>query len=116
MSVTFYPVAVCDGRGRCIGDGFNVSNSNAGLLLSSLGLDAGEDLCGECRIEVFINLCRAWLKANLNRRSLEIQASRDGNFIDCGVRPGYVNERLHELAILATAARDGEGATSIRWA
>ena len=90
----------------------NMSNSNAYMVMQAVGL--GDECCGEMKVEVFLNLCQNWLRRNINKLSKEILTVQDGNFINCGVDEGYVNNRVHQLVLLAQKAKSN-GAKMIFW-
>jgi hypothetical protein len=97
-----------------IDDDVNLSNSNGRLVLRSLGIEPDPELCGQLPIVTFLNICRSWLRSNFGTPSLEIETVVDGNFIDCGIGEGYINRRVHELAVMAHKGREA-GATDIVW-
>ena len=116
MSVSFYPIRGIHPVGNDLD--INVSNGNACDILVALGLSPREQ-GGELRIDEFINRCRNWLRANIGKPGREIEPSVDAEpgratFIDCGRREGYLNEKLHALAVMAERGRE-QGATLISW-
>jgi hypothetical protein len=118
MSVSFFPCRRDGDRLSSIhedaDDDVNMSNTNASLVMRSLGLSLDPEWCGQLPIDIFLNICRAWLRQNLGNPSLEIETVVDGNFIDCGVGAGYINRRVHELALMAHRGREA-GATDVVW-
>jgi hypothetical protein len=112
VSVTFYAARVTeDAEGRIIDMvsdldhlSVNVSNANACAILDRLGFEA--ELWGEVAAEDFLG--RAMV-ANVGRFDDGIESSSDRGqggavMIDCGLRPGYFDDRLSSLAELASAA------------
>src|SRR5438105_3348211 len=101
MSVSFFPHRRDGDRLSSIHEDadtdVNLSNSNARLVLRSLGIEPDPECCGQLPVETFLNICRSWLRRNLGTPSLEIETVVDGNFIDCGIGAGYINRRVHEL-------------------
>jgi len=82
----------------------NVSNSNAFALLDRLGIDA--DYCGSMAAEDFLG--RAMV-ANVGRCDEGFAPTTErgqggATMIDCGVRPGYFDDRMSSLAELASTA------------
>jgi hypothetical protein len=115
MSVSFYLGNLKDGvttidlvRNLDI----EMSNGKARMVLNALGLSDGDDLCGHMDRIKFANLCASWLQQRIGKPSATIEESvtRGANgatFIDCGVREGYVNQRIRQLSEAARAADDG---------
>jgi len=112
VSITFYAAQETeDAEGRIINmvrdlEAFevNVSNSNAFALLDRLGIEA--DYCGSMAAEDFLG--RAMV-ANVGRFDDGIESSTErgqggATVIDCGLRPGYFEDRMASLANLASAA------------
>lgn len=96
---------------------FNVVNRNARLILGALGIDCDEG--GVVEIKKFAGLCSAWLQHNIGKRSAEFESrttkgETGPTVIDGGLREGYLNEKIHQLAAMA---RTGEaaGATLMTW-
>lgn len=109
MSVTFRPNALgvdleAWGEGLLV----NVSNSNAAFLLQALGLPTSDELCGETTGEDFLG--RVLLATGPNPADEGVPAlNLDPRVIDMGRRPGYLQERLEQLADVAQAARTRGG-------
>lgn len=101
----------------------NVTNVNAALILRALGLlseigaaailgpqpgltpDGCPDLFGECDAADFLARIDLALALHPTDPGVPWHAITDaGNVIDCGRRPGYLHERLHELRDVATFA------------
>lgn len=91
----------------------NVSNANACALLDRLGFDAADGrLWGECSGDDMLG--RA-LVGNIGRDDSGVDATTvfDGEWvgggaqmIDCGVRPGYYEDRMDALVALASYAKE----------
>ncbi len=91
-------------------EGVHLSCANARTVLAILGYD-NEDLCGSADAQDFLGRT---LVATVGRDDTGVTPVQDGNFIDCGLRPGYYGERFEQLAALATeAARLGR---DVQWA
>jgi hypothetical protein len=96
----------------------NVSNANARALLDRLGIEAG-DLFGETTPE---DLLGRALVGNVGRDDGGVDAVETpgewfgggATMIDCGIRPGYFEDRMAALVALATHARDHD--LMIGWA
>jgi hypothetical protein len=131
MSITFMPYihhakddvwripASCD---RDDDDRFsiNMCNSNALDVLESLGYPEMSTCESPVPIEVFLERVTAALRRSIDRPSpvLETRTTRTdlGMVIIIGGRvEGYIQKRLHQLAIMARECRDA-GATHIGWA
>jgi len=86
----------------------NVSNTNASAILERLGVEF--DYCGS--IDAADMLGRA-LVGNIGRDDSGVDSTEDARLgcatmIDCGLRPGYFDDRLGQIADLADyAARHG---------
>lgn len=104
MSVSFYADQV---------EGPNLSNRNAAMVLTAIGIDT-TDLCGEMPVIEFVNRCQNWLRANIGKRSAELVTTIDGNFIDCGLPESYLNSRIHELCCMAQEGREN-CAANVTW-
>jgi len=94
-----------------------MSNGNARMVLNALGSPDADDLCGHMDRIQFANLCASWLRQHIGKPSAKIDESVTrgtfgATFIDCGVREGYINQRIRELSEAARAADDG---TVIYW-
>lgn len=94
MSVTFF----VEGGSR---NDVNVSNANAREILSALGYDA-RDIAGDDAADTFLG--RVVLALGLAPTDPGRPAVQDGNVIDCGRAPGYLQTRLRELHTLAQSA------------
>lgn len=105
---------------RCGGDVFpstvhefdgpqvDVSNSNARVLLDTLGVAAGDELAGAEAGEVFLGRVLLALAVAPADAGVPAHASGAGNVVECGRREGYVQERLlHLHAVAEAAARAG---------
>jgi len=112
VSITFYAAQETeDAEGRIINmvrslSAFevNVSNSNAFALLDRLGIEA--DYCGTMTAEDFLGRT---MVANVGRFDDGIESTTErgqggATIIDCGLRPGYFEDRMSSLAELASAA------------
>jgi hypothetical protein len=89
-----------------------MSNGKARMVLNALGLPNTDNLCGYMDRVQFANLCASWLQQHIGKQSAKIEESVTrgtfgATFIDCGVREGYVNERIHQLSEAARTADDG---------
>jgi len=83
----------------------NASNSNAFRLLDRLGIE-NPDYCGSMAAGDFLGRC---MVANVGRpdhgiEPVEFSSEGGATMIDCGLRAGYFEERIEQLADLATAA------------
>jgi hypothetical protein len=116
MSITFSPR--WDPRNADFpGDNLNVNNANAGVLFESLQLgDHGDPYQGgEIRADEL--LARIAASAELDPPDLGRESSVDdepghATMIDCGRRPGYLQDRLLDLRRVALEAeRRGVGVT-----
>jgi hypothetical protein len=97
------------------GPELNVSNTNAALLLERLGLDPAD--CEGGDIDADDLLGRAMV-GNIGRddsgvTAAEIRAPGQLTMIDCGVRPGYFDDRLSVLVEVATYAKTKE--VRVQW-
>ncbi|MFI8769585.1 hypothetical protein ACIGN6_32400 [Streptomyces sp. NPDC053792] len=92
MSVTFFVDST--------GEGVNMANSNAARVLGVLGYG---ELAGEAEADDFLG--RVLVGLALTPVDAGRPAAAEGNFIDCGRRAGYIQERLEELRGLAEEAR-----------
>jgi len=86
----------------------NVSNANAFALLDRLGIE-DPDYCGSIEAEDFLGRT---MVANVGRPddgvgSAEFRGEGGCTVIDCGVRPGYFDDRMGSLATLASIALGG---------
>lgn len=127
MSITFAPY-VQSGNGWTIQEDarldpetFEVdcSNANAADLLLALGWDCDPANSEPLPIDAFANLVTAALRRHLDHRSPEtepVTVAEPGRMtlIHCGRRPGYIEERLSDLAQLTQRSRS-TGATHIGW-
>lgn len=126
MSVTF-SVRQFDPKGRLVAPaaagadlesyeaGF--ANANAADILAELGL--GPDLFGGAPICAFASLVTVALRGRLGRRSPKIRARTyagggGATITDLGRPEGYLERRLHDLALLTQRGR-AAGATHICW-
>ena len=117
MSVTFFPSSN-PAKASTFKDDINVSEWNAGLILSALRVDHHYK-AGVSSIDEFINRGRNWLRENIGKTDAGELSSVDNEpskatFIHCGRREGYLNERLHSLVVMAEKAKS-QGATHIVW-
>jgi hypothetical protein len=121
MSVSFYLGNLKDGVATIdfVKDlDIDMSNGRARMVLNALGLPDADDLCGQMDRVQFANLCASWLQQHIGRQSAKIEESvtrgaLGATFIDCGVREGYVNQRIRQLS---EAARAADGGNVIYWA
>lgn len=123
MTVSFYPYVFDAVANRFVFVGaenetFELSNANASDLLSILGF---EDLWSAPPepIAAFLGRLTAALRNSTGRPSVEIPVTVDQapgrlTVFDCGRVEGYLNRRLHELAILVQQSREA-GATHVGW-
>ena len=121
MSVSFYLGNLKDGVTTIdfVKDlDIDMSNGRARMVLNALGIPDTDDLCGQMDRVQFANLCASWLQQHIGRQSAQIEESVTcgafgATFIDCGVREGYVNQRIRQLS---EAARAADGGNVIYWA
>lgn len=98
-------------------DDINLSNSNARAVLAALGIDADEG--GTIDLAAFAGLASSWLQHNIGKRSAEIESiisrgALGATIVDCGLREGYLNEKIHALASMARIGL-ANGATLMAW-
>jgi hypothetical protein len=80
----------------------NASNSNARMLLSLLGFDADDDMCGsESGAEFAARLDQAALLATAEPVVPVTVSGRNNNFIDCGRDADYATDRIESLREVA---------------
>lgn len=90
----------------------NVANGNAVHLLSILGYETAEELCGSADAEDFLG--RVLVALAINPTDAGVPATQNGSIIDCGRREGYTDDRLTHLRTVAEAAR--EHGVNVQWA
>jgi hypothetical protein len=93
----------------------NVSNTNASLLLERLGIEF--DYSGQIDAE---DLLGRALVANVGRDDSGMASTTDrgaggATIIDCGLRPGYFDERMAQLVEVAEYAKT-VGTGKVQWA
>jgi hypothetical protein len=123
MTVSFYPYVFDAVINRYIfvrveNETFELSNANASDLLAILGF---EDLWSAPPqpIAVFLGHLTTALQKSSGRPSVEIPVTVDQapgrlTVIDCGRAEGYLNRRLHQLAILVQQSKEA-GTTHVGW-
>ena len=94
----------------------NMSNANAAVVCGALGIDlAAEGWCGSLPAEDFLGrvlVALAIQPADEGIPSHELPREHNGPFpvgpriVECGRRPGYIQERLAQLHALAQWAVD----------
>lgn len=92
---------------------FNVSSSNASSIKYAL-----EWYGPLTPIDDFIKISQAWLKKNLGSPSPEVPQTDIGHpggarVIDCGLREGYLNEKIHAMVVFAQRAKAEHQATHV---
>lgn len=112
MSITFTTARKIDERTtEWLPDGpeLNVSNRNASLLLTELGLEF--DYCGSIDPEHLLGLIglRQMFPSGLELPTIEERGTGGARMIDCGVGPEYIPQKLRQLAHVATAAMAAGG-------
>jgi hypothetical protein len=102
---------------------FNVSNSNAGMILEAIGMDP-QELCGELgnalglreRCLAILDQIKRMPELDCGRAmgeySGEILGIQCARIIDCGQREGYMQEKISMLANLAAGAMEKEAVIS----
>lgn len=81
----------------------NVSNANAIRLLEVLGLPCTFDMLGDSEpADDFLG--RVLMALAVNPADPGLPAIEEGNVIDCGRRPGYLEDRLGQLRDVAAWA------------
>jgi hypothetical protein len=121
MSVTFYlydslrDVPLDDEAHEAAGLPVNVSNANAGTILAALGLDPvelcgclpGVDFLGRVLVAVAVEpYDEGVAPAAYQGGILGFDLGVAGTFVDCGRRPGYLQDKLTVLGRLADYAAD----------
>ena len=131
MTVVFAPYSAPDASGQfwrwpdaCQHDPerftLELNDRNAADVLARLGYPDETWLDDPLPIGEFAALVRTALRRSLGKRSpalatQDLSPIRAGMSIsDCGREEGYVERRLHDLAMLAVRAREA-GATHIAW-
>ena len=84
----------------------NFSNANGVAVLALLGVtpENTEDFWNGGRMSAEDFLGRVLVATAVNPADAGVPATREGNFIDCGRREGYFDERLIELREIADVA------------
>lgn len=91
----------------------NVSNTNFVTIMRSLGFEDFDyvgvianvaDLITRC--EALLGTVRSIPQFDAGVEPREYRGESGATIIDCGVRPGYLNERIGTLLTIAIAARD----------
>lgn len=120
MSVTFYAGRL-DGILRPVGDldaAPNLSNGNARWVLETLRIDTGDDCTGSMEIGPALGIMHGWLRTHINlpsgARETHVECGDGPTIIHCGVEAGYLNRRIHALAVMLAAGREA-GATHLCW-
>ena len=91
----------------------NVSNSNFSTIMQSLGLEFS-DWCGViadvtdliARCEALLGTVRSIPEFDAGVKPTETRGEMGALIVNCGVRPGYLVDRIGTLLSLAIAARD----------
>lgn len=96
----------------------NLANTNARMILNTIGIDGGEDLCGSAPADVFLGavlLAMATDRDDTGVAAVNVNPGMPGaTMIDCGLPAGYFADRFSALhALAAEAARLGR---DITWA
>jgi hypothetical protein len=87
----------------------NMSNSNAAVVCAALGIDLdAEGWCGSLPAEDFLGRVLVALAIQPSDEGIPVHELPTGGvrWVECGRRPGYIQERLgqlHELAQWAVA-------------
>ena len=68
----------------------------------------------EVDIDVFISIAQKWLRAHLNKpskavESVETVGAQGATFVDCGLREGYENEKIHKMVLIAQEGKQHGG-------
>lgn len=92
MSITFTTDASAEN--------INLSNRNAALVLRALGyyIESG---CFSAPAKEFAVRCTKWLHRNINSPSAATATFKQENLIEFGLPAGYLNEKIHQLSVLA---------------
>lgn len=93
----------------------NMSNRNGMIVLEALGMPCSdEDYCGTFNLNHFLGLASSWLQKNIGKQDPGFETKQNGNFIDCGIPEGYVNNRVLQLVVLAQEGK-ASGADLLLW-
>jgi hypothetical protein len=112
VSISFFSTRFEGSETFCSAGDLNMSNRNASIVMAAVGFP--DEPCGEMPIDTVIHLCRNYLRARIGKPSAALPTNVDGNFWDCGLPEGYVNQRVHQLVLLASEGKE-RGATHITW-
>lgn len=103
----------CDCHFEYMAPSVNMSNTNAAQVLIALGYEAmnygaldASDLLARC------TMGSATVNTAVGVDDSGIAPVRDGNFIECGLRPGYFDARFRSLAEVAAWAAERDVAVS----
>lgn len=92
----------------------NVSNSNFAMIMRELGLEVNDEYCGVianvadliARCEALLGTVKAIPEFDAGVKQTEFFGEAGARVINCGVRPGYLTDRIGTLLSIATVARD----------
>lgn len=92
----------------------NVSNVNFAMIMRSIGLEIGEEYIGViadvadliARCEALVGTVQSIPEFDAGQESSEFTGEMGARIINCGVRPGYLADRVGTLLSIAVAARD----------
>ena len=94
----------------------HLSNRNMRDVMRALGYELPED-GGVFPIDEMISRATDWLKRNIDKasdetRTVTTKGARGAEFVDVGHRRGYLNERIHNIAIIVREGKE-RGATHV---
>lgn len=76
----------------------NFSNSNASDICAALGMETDFNNAAPTTIEDFRKKCESFLSGDLKHFiDKKIESKKDGNWMDCGRREGYLKEKIELL-------------------
>ena len=93
----------------------NLSNANFVYLMRDVLCFEGNAYGGfEVDINVFITVAQKWLRNNLGKPSKEVPEVEEigpcgATLVQCGIREGYENEKIHRMVIIAQQGKEHGG-------
>lgn len=103
MSISFYHYSEADGHATFGETEVNMSNANARMVMRHIGIETDECV-GSIDAHDLKARCVTARAVGGNFDDGGFASTRDGNFIDCGVRPGYFADRVAQLEEVADEA------------